>query len=108
VEENGNWKMETGRGYEFPVSNFQFQISNFQFQISNFKFPLFPYLNLDSWLLLPIADGHWKELPHHFFNRQSAIVNLQSPILWRRRINPPYDKKPTPKKSKKSPDSPFC
>jgi hypothetical protein len=19
------------------------------------------------------ADGHWKELPHHFFNRQSAI-----------------------------------
>ena len=21
----------------------------------------------------PIADGHWKELPHHFFNRQSAI-----------------------------------
>ena len=22
---------------------------------------------------LPIADGHWKELPHHFFNRQSAI-----------------------------------
>jgi hypothetical protein len=22
---------------------------------------------------LPIAGGHWKELPHHFFNRQSAI-----------------------------------
>jgi hypothetical protein len=31
---------------------------------------------------LPIAppwrdDGHWKELPHHFFNRQSAISNRQ-------------------------------
>jgi hypothetical protein len=24
---------------------------------------------------LPIADGHWKELPHDFFNRQSAIGN---------------------------------
>jgi hypothetical protein len=24
---------------------------------------------------LPIADGHWEELPHQFFNRQSAIVN---------------------------------
>jgi hypothetical protein len=24
---------------------------------------------------LPIADGHWKELPRHFFNRQSAIGN---------------------------------
>jgi hypothetical protein len=22
-----------------------------------------------------IADGHWKELPQHFFNRQSAIGN---------------------------------
>jgi hypothetical protein len=22
---------------------------------------------------LSLADGHWKELPHHFFNRQSAI-----------------------------------
>jgi hypothetical protein len=34
---------------------------------------------------LPIADGHWKELPHHFFNRQSgrrggSITNHQSPI----------------------------
>ncbi|MGD0007578.1 MAG: hypothetical protein ABSE93_03410 [Terriglobia bacterium] len=27
---------------------------------------------------LGIADGHWKELPHHFFNRQSAISNRQS------------------------------
>jgi len=27
---------------------------------------------------LPIADGHGKELPHHFFNRQSAISNRQS------------------------------
>jgi amidase len=26
---------------------------------------------------LPIADAHWKELPHHFFNRQSAISNRQ-------------------------------
>jgi hypothetical protein len=26
---------------------------------------------------LPIADGHWKELPHHFFNRQSAVSNPQ-------------------------------
>jgi hypothetical protein len=26
---------------------------------------------------LPIADGHWKELPHHFFNRQSATSNRQ-------------------------------
>jgi hypothetical protein len=32
------------------------------------------------WLELPIfdwrfsiADGHWKELPHYFFNRQSAM-----------------------------------
>jgi hypothetical protein len=24
------------------------------------------------------ADGHWKELPHHFFNRQSSIGNQQS------------------------------
>jgi hypothetical protein len=24
-----------------------------------------------------IADGHWKELPHHFFNRQSSIDNRQ-------------------------------
>jgi hypothetical protein len=24
---------------------------------------------------LPIAYGHWKELPNHFFNRQSAIGN---------------------------------
>jgi len=24
---------------------------------------------------LPIPDGRWKELPHHFFNRQSAISN---------------------------------
>jgi len=37
----------------------------------------------DSWELpifdcrLPIADGHGKELPHHFFNRQSAISNRQ-------------------------------
>ena len=31
---------------------------------------------------LPIADGHGKELPHHFFNRQSAISNRQSwPVL---------------------------
>jgi len=35
-----------------------------------------------GWLELPIfppwrADGHWKELPHHFFNRQSAISNRQ-------------------------------
>jgi hypothetical protein len=27
---------------------------------------------------LSIADGHWKELPHHFLNRQSAISNRQS------------------------------
>src|SRR5208337_3647370 len=27
-----------------------------------------------------IADRHWKELPHHLFNRQSAIVNQQSTI----------------------------
>jgi hypothetical protein len=34
---------------------------------------------------LPIADGHWKELPHHFFNRQSAIVNRQlKPGVWLR------------------------
>jgi hypothetical protein len=26
---------------------------------------------------LPIAYAHWKELPHHFFNRQSAIGNRQ-------------------------------
>jgi hypothetical protein len=26
---------------------------------------------------LPIAAGHGKELPHHFFNRQSAISNRQ-------------------------------
>jgi hypothetical protein len=24
---------------------------------------------------LPITDGHCKKLPHHFFNRQSAIGN---------------------------------
>jgi hypothetical protein len=24
---------------------------------------------------LMISDGHWNELPHHFFNRQSAIGN---------------------------------
>jgi hypothetical protein len=28
-------------------------------------------------LRLPITDGHWKEVPHHFFNRQSAISNRQ-------------------------------
>ena len=28
-----------------------------------------------GWRGLPIADGHWNELPHHFFNRQSAIGN---------------------------------
>jgi hypothetical protein len=28
-------------------------------------------------LRLPIADGHWKELPYHFFDRQSAISNRQ-------------------------------
>ena len=40
-----------------------------------------------GWLELPIfdcrfsiADGHWKELSHCFFNRQSAIVNRQSAI----------------------------
>ena len=32
--------METGRGYEFPVSNFRLPISNF-------KFPLFTHLNPD-------------------------------------------------------------
>jgi hypothetical protein len=26
---------------------------------------------------LPIADGHWKELPQHFFNRQPGISNQQ-------------------------------
>jgi hypothetical protein len=26
---------------------------------------------------LPIPDGHWVELPHHFFNRQSTISNRQ-------------------------------
>jgi hypothetical protein len=31
-------KMETGRGYEFPVSSFQFPVSNFQFPISSFQF----------------------------------------------------------------------
>ena len=37
-----------------------------------------------GWLELPIvdcrlsiADAHWKELQHHFFNRQSAISNRQ-------------------------------
>jgi len=30
----------------------------------------------DGWnCRFSIADGHWKELPHHFFNRQSAIGN---------------------------------
>jgi hypothetical protein len=24
---------------------------------------------------LSIADGHWDNLPHHFFNHQSAIGN---------------------------------
>jgi hypothetical protein len=29
-----------------------------------------------------IADERWKELPHHFFNRQSAIVNrLLKPLF---------------------------
>jgi hypothetical protein len=37
--------------------------------IGDFRLPIFP-----PWR----ADGHWKELPHHFFNRQSAIVNRQS------------------------------
>jgi hypothetical protein len=26
---------------------------------------------------LSIAGGHWKELAHHLFNRQSAISNRQ-------------------------------
>jgi hypothetical protein len=39
-EENGNWKMETGRGYEFPISSFQFPIPSFQFPVSNFQFPI--------------------------------------------------------------------
>jgi hypothetical protein len=31
---------------------------------------------------LPITHGHCKELPHRFFNRQSAISNRQSwPVL---------------------------
>jgi hypothetical protein len=29
---------------------------------------------------LPIADGHSKELPQHFFNRQSAISN-ENPVF---------------------------
>jgi hypothetical protein len=32
--------------------------------IADFRLPIFP-----PWR----ADEHWKELPHHFFNRQSAI-----------------------------------
>ncbi|MGB7590335.1 MAG: hypothetical protein WCD04_02950 [Terriglobia bacterium] len=40
----------------------------------------------------PIADGHWKELPHHFFNRQSSIANqLLAPF---RRLYPRNDCKP--------------
>jgi hypothetical protein len=34
---------------------------------------------------LPIADGHRKELPHHFFNRQSAIGNENPAALISRR-----------------------
>jgi hypothetical protein len=36
--------------------------------IADFRLPIAP-----PWR----ADGHWKELPHHFFNRQSAISNQQ-------------------------------
>jgi hypothetical protein len=32
--------------------------------IADFRLPIAP-----PWR----AHGHWKELPHHFFNRQSAI-----------------------------------
>jgi hypothetical protein len=44
--------------------------------IGDLRLPIFP-----AWP----ADGHWKELPHHFFNRpaaagQSPIINHQSPI----------------------------
>jgi hypothetical protein len=38
----------------------------FHFLIADFRLPIAP-----PWR----ADGHWKELPHHFFNRQSAIGN---------------------------------
>jgi hypothetical protein len=40
--------------------------------IGDFRLPIFP-----PWR----ADGHWKELPHHFFSRQSSITNRQSPIV---------------------------
>ena len=38
-------------------------------RIADFRLPIAP-----PWR----ADRHWKELPHHFFNRQSAISNRQS------------------------------
>jgi hypothetical protein len=38
--------------------------------IGDLRLPIFP-----AWP----ADGHWKELPHHFFNRPAAAG--QSPII---------------------------
>jgi hypothetical protein len=43
-------------------------IGDFRLAIAGFRLSIFP-----PWG----ADGHWKELPHHFFNRQSPITNRQ-------------------------------
>jgi len=44
--------------------NCRFSIADCRLSIADLRLPIAP----PRW-----ADGHWKELPHHFFNRQSAI-----------------------------------